>query len=140
MFLSDLLLWEWRDDVRQDLDSVAPLMLGSSRVPLSAELGLYWETYGLADGQIVDVSMQALPRERGLFRRLGESLRLVTPRESLRFVWREGAEAATSGIVGRTLELDLSGLAPGEYTLELGVRADSGETVVTQRDITLYDG
>ncbi len=138
--LSDLLLWEWRDEVQQDLDSVAPLMLGSSRVPLSATLGVYWETYGLVDGQVVDVSMQALPRERGLFRRLGEALRLVSPPESLRFVWREGADVADAGIVGRTLELDLSGLRPGEYTLELGVRAESGEAIVTEREITLYDG
>jgi hypothetical protein len=137
--LSDLLLWEWRENVTQELDSIAPLMLGTTRVPLSDRLGIYWETYGLAAGDVVDVSMQALPRGGGMLRRLGEALRLVGPRESLRFVWREGADTDETGIVGRTLELDLSGLGAGEYTIELGIVDGAGRRAVSRREIVLRD-
>jgi hypothetical protein len=78
--ISDLLLFEFESDVPQGLDSVAERMLGTTRLPSHRTVGVYWEMYDLLAGEIVTVALSVVPdRGRGLLRRVGEAVRILSP-------------------------------------------------------------
>jgi hypothetical protein len=129
--LSDLLLFDWEDGLPERLEAVAPRMLGSTEITSDRDVGVFWEIYGLAAGEQSQVSISVVPEDAGLLRRLGQFLRLVEPIAALSIEWREELEEAE--IAGRTLRVDLSALPPGNYTLELSVRARDGQEVTALR-------
>jgi hypothetical protein len=68
-------------------------------------------------------------------RRAAQSLGLAAPRRDVRLEWQEVPEAAP--VAPRALAVDLSGLAPGRYLIQVTVTPTSGETVTAQRDIRI---
>ncbi|MQA89442.1 MAG: hypothetical protein GEU90_04295 [Gemmatimonas sp.] len=136
--LSDILLWDWSEGVNQEVDAVLPRMLGSSHVPADQEVGVFWELYGAAPGDAIDVSISAQPQDRGLLSRVTDLLRITSPPEGLRLEWSEGMSADEAPARGRTLALNLSQLRPGRYTLELQVSGESGDPVIRTKEIELY--
>jgi hypothetical protein len=129
--LSDLLLFNWRDDVDDDLDAILPHMLGTTAVAGARPFGVYWEVYGATDATELQVSLSAAPVEEGVLRRLGQSLGLVSPRDGVGVRWQDTGD--DPAILGKHLQLDLSHLRPGRYMLQLEVREGDGEPVVARR-------
>jgi len=130
--LSDLLLFEWQEGLPEQLDAVAPHMLGSTRITGNEAIGLFWEVYGLGESNGIEVSLTVRREDAGILRRLGQALRLVAARDGPSVRWEE--EEGVEEVVGRTLRLDLSGLDPGDYVLEIEVRAQDGREAVASRD------
>ncbi|MBI4521448.1 MAG: hypothetical protein HY701_11465 [Gemmatimonadetes bacterium] len=133
--LSDLLLFDWRDGLEQELDAVAPHMLGTSRIRPGRQVGMFWEMYGLEQDDAIELSLTTAPR-RGLLANLAAAIG-IAGRESVRTTWQDATEGDELDIVGRTLRIDLSRLSPGDYTLELTVRTGNGETAVASREIQI---
>lgn len=129
--LSDLLLFEWREGIPEQLDAVAPHMLGSTRITGDEAIGLFWEVYGLRESNGIDVSLTVRREDAGILRRLGQALRLVAARDGPSVRWEE--EGGIDEIAGRTLRLDLSGLDPGDYVLEIEVRTPDGHEAGASR-------
>src|SRR2546428_600353 len=61
--------------------------------------------------------------------------RRAPPRRDVRLEWQEMPERAS--IAPRTLAIDLSGLAPGRYVLEVAVTPAGAETVTAHREILI---
>jgi tetratricopeptide (TPR) repeat protein len=136
--ISDLLLFEWGDGVEQSLEGVAPRMLGSTQVEEGREIGVFWEVYGVVLDQPVEFTVSGVPMEPGLLRRLGQALRVVSPRETMEVSWTEPADQ--DGRMARTLRLDISQLSEGEYTLEMRARTSGGEPATARRELQVGGG
>jgi len=134
--ISDLLLFDPTDSLPATLDAVVPHAHGSTRVHADRKLGVFWELYGVdpASGAVA-VSLTMARQGTGWLRRAVESLGLAGPRRDVRLEWQEVPE--TASITPRTLAIDLSGLAPGRYVLEVAVTPAGAETVTAHREIRI---
>jgi len=84
------------------------------------------------------VQVTVLPVGTGWLRKAAQSLRLAGRRASVRLEWREIPERRGS-VAARALALDLSGLSPGPYRIELVVRGPRGQRASVARDITVRE-
>lgn len=132
--VSDLVLFDWDDDVEERLESVKPRILGTNRISRSRDLGVFWETYGVGDGERVEVSFSARAADQGRLRRLGERLRILGSSAPVRYSWEE-VVVGEDDVRGRVLRVDLSALDAGEYVLELEVEGEDGSAVVASRGV-----
>lgn len=133
--LSDILLFDWDDDIGEQLDDVLPRMLGTTRLERDRKVGIYWEMYGVDRDDDIEITLRVTPHESGFLRRLGESLRLVGRRAAVGVEWQD--QVGRTDIVSRTLQVDLGSLSRGTYTLEVQARDGAGATVVARRDIEI---
>jgi len=134
--ISDLLLFNPLDSLPARLDAVLPRAYGSNRVSTDRKLGVFWELYGADPAAgAVGVALTLTRQGTGWLRRAVESLGLAGPRRDVRLEWQEVPEAAS--IAPRTLAIDLAGLAPGRYVLEVAVIPPGAETVTARREITI---
>jgi len=109
---------------------------GSTRVFNDRKLGIFWELYGADPAAgAVSVSLRLAREGTGWLRRAVESLGLTGPRRDVRLEWQEVPESVS--IAPRTLAIDLAGLAPGRYVLEVAVIPPGAETVTARREITI---
>jgi hypothetical protein len=134
--ISDLLLFDPPDSLPTTLDAVVPHAHGSTRVPPDHRLGVFWELYGVdpASGTVA-VSLTVAPQGTGWLRRAVESVGLATRRRGVRMEWEEVPEGAS--LAPRALAIDLAGLSPGRYVIEVAVRSASGNALTTQQEIRI---
>jgi len=102
-------------------------MLGSSVVK-ARKIGVYWETYGYAAGDSVDVALIIARTEKlSTFRRIGMKLRIAHDiNGSIAMRWSEPQAGHDSWTIpskvpiqARVVTLDLSQLEPGQYTVQV---------------------
>ena len=107
-----------------------PRMLGSTRLRGVRRFGVYWESYGFASGDTVDVEVRIERHDRpGALRRLTTALRVTDPQNGVIVVrWREPqpgrAARVLDGpvpILARSLVLDASRVPAGDYWLDVAV-------------------
>jgi hypothetical protein len=123
------------------------LMFGSTVFSTMGRVGVYWETYGVDKGDTVDVTLRVAPLRapQGLLHRLGARLGIVASDPGgIAVTWREPSpERAVTTFPGahpiqaRNVTLDLSRLAPGDYTLAVSVARPAGVPVSAVRDFTI---
>jgi hypothetical protein len=110
----------------------------SRRVRSGEKIGVYWETYGLSAADTVEVAVWVERYTRdGAMRRLGQTLRIATNRNTpVAISWfepeaGEPAEFIAAGVpvVTRSIVLDTSTLPPGEYWLDVAIRAPRQQAV-----------
>jgi hypothetical protein len=125
--LSDLLLFAADSDLATALDSVVSRAIIDGRIPSGAKLGIFWEMYGLDQGERVTASVGLIPDESGFFRRAAERAHLVEPRTPVHLRWEDAPEVSGS-VGGRILTLGLDGVAEGSYTVELTLSVEGQPT------------
>lgn len=90
-----------------------------------------WEVYQLPALAAPLAFRVFLERSEGSWlRRAGEALRLLSPRPDLRLGWNEVPDAGErdgQGVLFRTIDLDLSGLASGLWVLRIEVESPDAE-------------
>jgi hypothetical protein len=129
-----------------DPDSALMLMAGSTRVPATGKIGVYWETYGFAPGDSLHVAVwieRFTPQ--GLMRRFGIALGVATDRNTpVSTGWSEPHPARRAHviqgivpIVGRSLVVDVAPLPKGDYWLDVAVARPGQEPVRGRRVITI---
>jgi hypothetical protein len=129
-------------------DAAIARMLTTTRLRGVRRLGLYWESYGVAAGDTVDVAVRLERRDgTGLLRRLAARLHMLSERDGAVAVrWREPqpGRAAARVIDGpvpvqsRSLVLDVSGLPPGSYWLDVSVaRPDQPAAAQGRRELVI---
>jgi hypothetical protein len=131
--ISDLLLFDPPDSLPATLDAVRPRAYGSARVSADRKLGVFWEVYGVdpAGGPIA-VSLRLARQGTGLLRRI---LGIAGRHHDVRLDWQDVTQ--DSSVAPRALAVDLAGLAPGRYVIELGVTPPGGRTLTARREIRI---
>ena len=129
-------------------DEAARLMAGSLSFERTLPLAVYWESYGLAASDTVDVEVRVRrDHDISVARRIGAALGAVSSlRDSISIRWREPdarrgatAIAARTPVIGRSLSLEVSELPPGTYLLAIEMRKRTRNAVRTERRFTLRD-
>jgi hypothetical protein len=129
-----------------DPDVAIARMAGSTRVPASKRIGVYWETYGFRPTDSVNVAIW-IERytQQGIMRRFGIVLRVATDLNTpIAMSWSEPDPGRRSyamdgnvPIVGRSIVLDVSTLPHGEYWLDVAVGKPGQEPVRGRRAFTV---
>ncbi len=132
-----------------DPDSAAAFLAGTLAFARTAPLALYWESYGFAATDTVDVSLRIVrDDDAGRVRRVGEVLGLVGERrDSVLITWREPdvrrgrvVEAASSvTVLSRGLQLNVEALPAGTYRLVLELLRADGARARSERRFVLVD-
>jgi hypothetical protein len=121
-------------------------MAGTPVIRRGARLGVYWETYGIAPTDTVDLAVW-IERytEDGILRRLGVRLNVTTDRNTpVAVSWTETALGPNATvldepvpIVGRSLLLDTASLPPGDYWLDVVAGRAGQEPVRARRPLVV---
>jgi hypothetical protein len=124
--ISDVLLFDGGagTDVTSEAEAV-PLALPRSTLQRSERVGLYWELYGLREGETPEFELSVVPTDSsaGFLRSLAQSIGLVSRRGTVLTRW-QGASVSASAIgafsqTEHSIIVDLTSLRPGHYQLEL---------------------
>lgn len=130
--LSNLLFFDWSETQAEELDSIEPYVLGTTRLTMEDTVGVYWEVYGVNEDDTLGISLRVVDESPGFLRRLGQTLRLVGPAEGVTLSWDAQSGPDEDVHLGTSLQFGLEGLDPADYRLELTVERD-GEAVTEVR-------
>ncbi|HEX4601617.1 MAG TPA: hypothetical protein VH116_09535 [Gemmatimonadales bacterium] len=137
--LSDILLFDPPTMLPASLAGAGPLAYGSDRVPQAKRLGLFWEVYGLdPGGEAITATLALTAERRGWVRRVAESVGLVARRRAVQLRWVE-VPSALAGVASRALALDLGGVTPGRYRIELTVAPGDQDPLTATRQIEVVE-
>jgi len=129
----------------RDPDAALSHMLGALRVR-GPKVALYWETYGYAPGDSVDVSVTITRHEQlSVMRRLGMKLRVAHDiNGSVAVRWQEPQAGHDSWLIpavvpiqARCIRLDLGNVEPGHYIVQVAVARRGGLPVTASREFVL---
>jgi hypothetical protein len=136
--LSDILLYRAGDTAATSLEDVARYGLGAERIATGGRVGVYWEVYGVRPaGEPLSVTLTVERVRAGWGRRAAERLGLAAKATPLRVRWQE-VPKRDSGIASRAIMIDLSGMPPGGYRMQLSVVAEDGSTAASERFVELF--
>jgi hypothetical protein len=145
--ISEPVLISTDDDMPPGPDGALKRMLGTTRVR-GAKVGVYWETYGYAAGDSVDVAVVISRHEPiSKMRRIGMALHLAHDLNgSVAVRWGEPQPGHSSWIIpgvvpiqARSVRIDLSRIEPGHYSVEVLVGRKGGVPVTASRDF-VFEG
>jgi len=135
--MSDLAFFDPAEALPNDLAGFLPLARASDSITVGQKLGLFWEVYGAravaGDGVTLDV--QIIRDGAGWLRRAGQRAGLVRRPARVTFGWRESQRGV--GVAPRALIIDLSGLDPGGYRVEVKLVAEGEAPLSTSRRIEI---
>lgn len=137
--LSDILFFDWNDNVREDLDEIAPLIFGTLKFRRSRATGVFWEIYGLGEGEEINVSV-VVEAQVGALRRIASIFGLGARRTPVQLGWREALDDADRDVVARALHLGIGALPAGKYSVLITVDRGDGVVARASRDFELLDG
>jgi hypothetical protein len=128
----------------ETLEDHLPRVFPGSGVPPGG-VEVAWEVYNLppeVDRLRFRVTVE--PDDRGLLRRAGEALRFLSPPSPVEVRWEEGRpppardrSAAADTPLFRRVHLDLSGLEPGRYRLNLSLSLPGRTETVSGRTLEI---
>jgi hypothetical protein len=137
--LSDLLVFRGAAEGAGSLDSVLSRAIPGDTASRGSPLGIFWETYGLADsGENADVAVTVERIDHGLLRSAWQRLGLAEKDTPLRVRWTD-ARPATAGIAPHAISLDLGKLPSGRYRLTLSLTPADGRPVTASREVELME-
>jgi hypothetical protein len=120
--VSDPLLTYLRARPPEQLDDARLLMLGSRRISRGAQVGVFWEVYGLERGERYGYSVVVTRPEDGFLTRLGQTL--IGSSRGRELGVDVDDRAADAGLAqSRGINLDLSSLEVGRYVVSIEIRA-----------------
>ena len=134
--ISDLLILQGGGKIPTSLDEALPTALPAVRIEAGDAFKVAWELYGLQVGESARVRIGVSRGRTGLAGRLGEFLRLLEPDEPVVMTY-EDAGPDVLGTVFRAVELNLSDLEPGEYTLTVEIELAGREPMTVGRPLSI---
>ena len=138
--LSDLLLFRAGDSAPESIDAALEAAVPGDTLSRSRPIGVYWETYGIAEsGESFDVGVTVERIDRSWFRGAKQLLRLAQPDNPLRLRWNDARPAAPGQPISRAISLDLANQSPGKYRITVGLIRADGSVVASTRVIELRD-
>jgi hypothetical protein len=137
--LSDLLLYRAGPEPAAALDSALAHAIPGDTVGRDHPIGIFWETYGLAEaGENVDVAVTVERIDRSWFRSARQSLGLADEDTPLRIRWSD-ARSSPDGIAPHAVSLDLANLPAGRYRVTLSLTPQATPAVSASREVELRE-
>ncbi len=134
--VSDLVFLEAGEEP-SNLEELVGALRPGSEVEAGETLGVALEVYGLGTRrEAVQFSVRVEERGEGFLRRMGYRLGILDPPDEASIDWREEGPESPGPLL-RTLQVDLSGLGPGDYALVVEVSAPGRATLKAQRAFTV---
>jgi hypothetical protein len=123
------------------LDDVIAQMADGDALRANDRVALYWESYGFAVGEPLELSLQVRSAEGiSVVQRLGALMGVNGQSDGVNIRWSEpqparlaDAEATVRAVTTHSVGLDLSPLAPGAYVVSLEIRARANQTARSER-------
>ena len=138
--LSDMLLFRAGESAPESLDAALDAAVAGDTLSRSRPIGIYWETYGIAEsGESFDVGVTVERIDRSWFRGAKQLLRLAAPDNPLRLRWNDARPAAAGQATPRAITLDLANQSSGKYRITVGLIRVDGSVVASTRVIELRD-
>ncbi len=134
--ISDLLILQGGGEVPRSLDEALPTALPAVRIEAGDAFKVAWELYGLRVGESARVRIGVSRGRTSFVGRLGEFLRFLEPNEPVVMTY-EDAGPDVLGTVFRAVELNLSDLEPGEYTLTVEIELAGREPMTVGRPLSI---
>jgi hypothetical protein len=137
--VSDLLLYRAGEMPATSLDSALALAIPGDTVTRNRQLGLFWETYGLAaEGETLDLAVSVERVDHSWIRSARQRLGLTPVDTPIRIRWTD-ARPPANRTAAHAVSLDLANLDSGRYRLTLALTPEGGAPVSTTREIELID-
>jgi hypothetical protein len=137
--LSDLLFYRAGDEPAASLDSALSRAIPGDTVTRNRQLGLFWETYGLAaEGESVDVAVSVERVDHSWIRSTRQRLGLTPVDTPIRIKWTDARPPADRAAT-HAVSLDLENLDTGRYRVTLTLTPVGGTAVYATREMTLID-
>ena len=137
--MSDLLLHHAGEEPVTSLDSALTRALPGDIVARHRQLGLFWETYGLAgESGRVDLAVTVERVDRGWMRSARQRLRLTPGDTPIRIRWTD-ARSSADRVAAHAVSLDLANLESGRYRVTLTLTPLGGTAVAATREIAVID-
>ena len=138
--LSDLLLFRPAEGAPESIDAALEAAVPGDTLSRSRPVGIYWETYGIAEaGESFDVGVTVERIDRSWFRGAKQLLRLAEPDNPLKLRWNDARPASPGQVISRAISLDLANQSPGKYRITVGLIRANGSIVASTRVIELRD-
>jgi len=138
--ISDLLLFRPGAEPPESLDSALAVAIPGDTVVRTTPVGIYWETYGLADGgEPLDVSVTVERIDRSWLRGARQRIGLTDKDSPLKLHWNDSRAPQAGGLVARAISLDLANLEPGQYRVTVALGRASGDAALGSRVIDLRE-
>jgi len=138
--LSDMLLFRVAEGAPESLDAALEAAVPGDTLSRSRPIGIYWETYGIAEsGESFDVGVTVERIDRSWIRGAKQLLRLAEPDNPLRLRWNDARPASPGQAISRAISLDLANQSPGKYRITVGLIRGDGSVVASTRVIELRD-
>jgi hypothetical protein len=138
--LSDLLLFRAGENAPESIDAALEAAVPGDTLSRSRPIGIYWETYGIAEsGESFDVGVTVERIDRSWFRGAKQLLRLAQPDNPLRLRWNDARPGTPGRPISRAISLDLANQSPGKYRITVGLIRADGSVVASTRVIELRD-
>ena len=134
--MSDLLILAGGGEIPTSLDEALPTALPAVRIRVGEAFKVAWELYGLQIGESASVRIGVDQGGPGLFRQLGQFLRVLEPDSPVVMTYQD-AGPDVLGTVFRAVQLNLPDLEPGEYTLTVEVELAGREPMVVPAPIVI---
>ncbi len=126
-------------------DSAIARLAGSTNLPRNVPLALYWESYGFAPDDTVDVQLRILRQDGSALRSIGGFFGVADARrDSVSIGWREPDRGRNSHViagvrpaVARAVTVDVRTLEPGTYVFRVEMRKPGGVTATGERRVEI---
>jgi hypothetical protein len=127
-------------------NDLLPAMRSTTLAAGTPRFGVYWETYGLAPTDSVEIAVWVERfTPQGIFRNLGIALNVARDRNTpVAHTWTETRADQRAfvipgavPVVGRSIVIDASALVPGEYWLDVVVKKPGADPIRARRTITV---
>jgi hypothetical protein len=136
--VSDFLLVDAPSTMTSTLEAAATYMLPRREIRRQLPISLFWEMYGLEEGDSLSVSITTERLDRSLLTTLGRAIGVVRGTGGSSVSWSEVVRAAIP-IDARSVSVILSELARGRHELRIEVSVNGQIPVTARREIVLVD-
>jgi hypothetical protein len=136
--VSDLLLFNAEDGAPETVGAALERAIPGDTIYRSRPIGMYWETYGVADeGEALDVAVTVERIDRSWLRGVRQKLKLSDPDSPLRLHWSDARPAGAGEALSRAISLQLANLEPGKYRITMTLSRADQVAATAAREVEL---
>jgi hypothetical protein len=136
--VSDLLLFNAEDGAPESVGRALEKAIPSDTLYRERPIGVYWETYGVADqGEALDVAVTVERIDRSWLRGVRQKLKLADPDSPLRLHWNDARPTEAGEALSRAISLRLANLEPGKYRITMALSRADQVAATASREVEL---
>ena len=136
--VSDLLLFHAEDGAPESVGGALEKAIAGDTLYRERPIGVYWETYGVADqGEALDVAVTVERIDRSWLRGVRQKLKLSDPDSPLRLHWSDARPTEAGEALSRAISLRLGNLEPGKYRITMALSRADQVAATASREVEL---